>query len=135
MVKKLITAAAALSLAAATLLSSACSGATVGHKAYSSLTDPDDYNKNLYYLNDLKFEIADPSVIYVDKGEEKGYFYAYGTSDLVGCFGIQCWRSKDLTNWEYKSVAYQPDFDVTWGYSNHWAPEVIYDEEAELYLM
>ena len=135
MVKKLITAAAALSLAAATLLSSACSGATVGHKAYTSLTDPDDYNKNLYYLNDLKFEIADPSVIYVDKGEEKGYFYAYGTSDLVGCFGIQCWRSKDLTNWEYKSVAYQPDFDVTWGYSNHWAPEVIYDEEAELYLM
>lgn len=135
MVKKILTAAAVLSLAATTVLSSACSSATVGHKAYSSINDSENYNKNLYYLNELEFEIADPSVIYVDKGEEQGYFYAYGTSDLVGCFGIQCWRSKDLTNWEYRSVAYQPNFDETWGYTNHWAPEVIYDKEEELYLM
>lgn len=94
-----------------------------------------DYNKNLYYLNELKFEIADPSVIYIDHGEEEGWFYAYGTSDLVSCYGIQCWRSKDLTNWEYKSVAYQPDFGYCWDYSNHWAPEVIYDEALEEYLM
>ena len=40
-----------------------------------------------------------------------------------------------MTNWEYKSVAYQPNFDRTWGFTNHWAPEVIYDEEQELYLM
>lgn len=97
--------------------------------------DSENYNKNLYFLNELKFEIADPSVIYIDHGEEEGYFYAYGTSDLVGCFGIQCWRSKDLTNWEYKSVAYQPDFENTWAYTNHWAPEVIYDSASEMYLL
>lgn len=88
-----------------------------------------DYNKNLYFLNELKFEIADPDVIYIDHGEEEGWFYAYGTSDLVGCFGIQCWRSKDLTNWEYVSVAYQPDFSKNWDAYNHWAPEILFDEE------
>ncbi len=94
-----------------------------------------DYNKNLYYLNELKFEIADPDVIYIEEGEEAGWFYAYGTSDLVGCFGIQCWRSKDLTNWEYKSVAYQPDFGSNWDTWNHWAPEIIYDKEFGGYLL
>lgn len=94
-----------------------------------------DYNKNLYYLNELKFEIADPDVIYIEKGEEQGWFYAYGTSDLVGCFGIQCWRSRDLTNWEYRSVAYQPDFEKNWDCYNHWAPEIIYDDDLGGYLL
>lgn len=94
-----------------------------------------DYNKNLYFLNELKFEIADPDVIYIDHGSEEGWFYAYGTSDLVGCFGIQCWRSKDLTNWEYVSVAYQPNFEVNWDAYNHWAPEIIYDEDLGGYLL
>lgn len=94
-----------------------------------------DYNKNLYYINELKFEIADPDVIYIEEGEETGWFYAYGTSDLVGCFGIQCWRSKDLTNWEYRSVAYQPDFSVDWDVYNHWAPEIIYDKDFGGYLL
>ncbi len=134
--KKRLKAIVAAAMTAVTVLPmAACGGSTAWYKSYSSINDSEDYNKNLYYLNELKFEIADPSVIYVGTGEEKGYFYAYGTSDLVGCFGIQCWRSKDLTNWEYKSVAYQPDFDNTWGYSNHWAPEVIYDEDEQLYLM
>ena len=93
------------------------------------------FNQDLYYLNEFKYKIADPDVIYVDKGEEAGYFYAYGTSDLIGGAGIQCWRSKDLTNWEYKSAAYVPDFDHAWNHKNHWAPEVIYDEESEGYLM
>lgn len=102
----------------------------------------EEYNKNLYYLNELKFENADPSVIWVPKGqmkgahdEDEGYFYAYGTSDMINVHGIQCWRSKDLTNWEYKSVALQPDFDKTWAYYNYWAPEVIFDEDTGLYLM
>lgn len=135
MKKRLTAILAAGLIVAATLPATACSGPTGWYKAYSSINNSQDYNKNLYYLNELKFEIADPTVIYVDTGEEAGYFYAYGTSDLVGCFGIQCWRSNDLTNWEYVSVAYQPDFDVTWGYSNHWAPEVIYDADEGLYLM
>lgn len=94
-----------------------------------------NYNQDLYYLNELSFMCADPSVIYVDRGEEKGYFYAYGTSDLIDNYGILCWRSKDLTNWEYKSIAYNPDFDNCWATRNHWAPEVIYDAEQGGYLM
>ncbi len=104
------------------------------YETYSTV-DSENYNKSLYYLNELKFEVADPSVIYIDHGEEQGYFYAYGTSDLVGGHGIQCWRSVDLSNWEYVSVAYRPDFDNTWAYNNHWAPEVIYDGDLDMYLM
>lgn len=104
------------------------------YETYSSVNS-ENYNKDLYYINELKFEIADPTVIYVDHGEEEGYFYAYGTSDLVFCYGIQCWRSNDLTNWEYVGVAYQPDMDTTWAYTNHWAPEVLFDAELNKYLM
>ena len=50
--------------------------------------DEYSYNKNLYYLNELNFQIADPTVIYVEEGEGKGYFYAYGTSDLIQCHGF-----------------------------------------------
>lgn len=96
---------------------------------YDDITYEDyEYNKNLYYLNELKFEIADPDVIFITEGEEKGYFYAYGTSDLVQCHGIQTWRSLDLTNWEYRGVAFEPDYSETWAYNNYWAPEVIYDD-------
>ena len=87
-----------------------------------------DYNKNLYYLNELNFPVADPTVVYVEEGEEKGYFYAYGTSDLIQCHGFQCWRSKDMTNWEYVGVAFEPDYSETWAFNNYWAPEVLYDD-------
>ncbi len=101
------------------------------YETYAGSTYDDyQYNKNLYYLNELNFEIADPSVIYIEEGEEKGYFYAYGTSDLIQCHGIQCWRSKDLTNWEYRGVAFEPDYSEAWAHNNYWAPEVIYDDGA-----
>ncbi|MBR2381443.1 MAG: family 43 glycosylhydrolase [Clostridia bacterium] len=90
--------------------------------------DEYSYNKNLYYLNELNFQIADPTVIYVEEGEGKGYFYAYGTSDLIQCHGFQCWRSKDMTNWEYVGVAFEPDYSEAWAFNNYWAPEVLYDD-------
>lgn len=86
------------------------------------------YNKDLYFLNELNFQVADPTVIYVEEGEEKGYFYAYGTSDLIQCHGFQCWRSKDMTNWEYVGVAFEPDYSEAWAINNYWAPEVLYDD-------
>lgn len=85
------------------------------------------YNNNLFYVNTLDFEVADPTVIYVSEGDEAGYFYAYGTSDEIGCHGFQAWRSKDLSHWECTGVAFQPNFDVAWAHSNYWAPEIIYD--------
>ncbi len=101
------------------------------YETYKDSTYNDySYNKNLYYLNELNFEIADPTVIYVEEGEEKGYFYAYGTSDLIQCHGIQCWRSRDLTNWEYRGVAFEPDYSEAWAHNNYWAPELLYDDGA-----
>ncbi|MBO4963083.1 MAG: family 43 glycosylhydrolase, partial [Clostridia bacterium] len=89
-----------------------------------------DYNRNLFYYNELKFEVADPTVIYIsDKNStEYGYFYAYGTSDQIGCVGFQAWRSKDMVNWEDMGPVYLPDFNNNWAYTNYWAPEIIYDE-------
>lgn len=93
------------------------------------------YNGNLFYVNTLEFQVADPSVIYISEGEEAGYFYAYGTSDEIGCHGFQSWRSKDLSHWECTGIAYAPDYSVTWAVNNYWAPEVIYDAKTKLYYM
>src|SRR5690554_3368780 len=99
------------------------------------LSEDMDYNSSLYYLNTLEFQLADSTVAYIEEGEEAGYFYAYGTSDDIRVYGFQSWRSKDLTNWESMGIAYKPDFNDTWAVINYWAPEVIYDEEDELYYM
>ena len=140
MLKKIISLSMAVLMLFGALFSlSACflvpdNGETVvpGDFSYTSYEndtyDEYSYNKNLYYLNELNFPVADPTVIFVEEGEEKGYFYAYGTSDLIQCHGFQCWRSKDLTNWEYVGVAYEPDFSESWALNNHWAPEVLYDD-------
>ncbi|MDR2827863.1 MAG: family 43 glycosylhydrolase [Acholeplasmatales bacterium] len=99
------------------------------------LSKDSKYNSNLFYLNTLEFQIADPSVIYINEGPEKGYFYAYGTSDDINCQGFQSWRSKDMTRWESMGIAYTPSYATTWSIVNYWAPEVIYDSEEELYYM
>ncbi|MDR2822696.1 MAG: family 43 glycosylhydrolase [Acholeplasmatales bacterium] len=99
------------------------------------LSDNLDYNTDLFYLNSLEFEIADPTVIYINEGKEKGYFYAYGTSDDINCNGFQSWRSKDLTHWESVGVAFVPDFANTWAVKNYWAPEILFDEEDGLYYL
>lgn len=102
----------------------------------SEAEDPvNGYNSNLFYVNNLEFEIADPTVIQITEGEEKGYFYVYGTSDEIGGHGFQAWRSKDLSHWECMGIALEPDHNVTWASENYWAPEVIYDEEEKLYYL
>ena len=102
----------------------------------SEMEDPiNDYNSNLFYVNNLNFEIADPTVIQITEGEEKGYFYVYGTSDEIGTHGIQCWRSKDLSHWETMGIALEPDHNNTWASENYWAPEIIYDENDKLYYL
>lgn len=102
----------------------------------SETEDPvNGYNSNLFYVNNLEFEIADPTVIQITEGEEKGYFYVYGTSDEIGAHGFQSWRSKDLSHWESMGIALEPDHSVTWASENYWAPEVLYDEEEKLYYL
>ena len=82
------------------------------------------YNNNLFYVNNLEFGVADPSVIYISEGADAGYFYCYGTSDEIGGHGFQSWRSKDLSHWEAMGVALAPE---SWAINCYWAPEVIYD--------
>ncbi len=101
--------------------------------------EEDTYDRELVYQNDLDVHGADPSVIYVDEGEQAGYFYMYVTG--IGR-GFECFRSKDLDEWESMGVAYEyTNFEVdgitysSFAASNHWAPEVIYDEELGLYCL
>lgn len=139
-----------LSLAAAVTLTlgvaAACSGGESGNTVLTqnnynaellskAENVSDGYNGSLFYVNTLEFQVADPSVIYVSEGAEKGYFYAYGTSDEIGCHGFQAWRSKDLSHWECTGVAFMPDYSVAWAVNNYWAPEVIYDAKTKLYYM
>jgi hypothetical protein len=99
------------------------------------LSENENYNSNLFYLNSLDFQVADPSVIYISSGEQTGYFYAYGTSDDIQCHGFQSWRSTDMTHWESMGIAFKPNFSNTWATLNYWAPEVIFDEDDGLYYM
>jgi len=114
---------------------------SVGTLSYETemLSEAEDvsygYNNELFYVNTLEFQIADPTVIQITEGEEKGYFYAYGTSDEIQCHGFQAWRSKDLSHWECMGVAFQPDYSNTWAVDNYWAPEIIYDEGEKLYYL
>ena len=85
--------------------------------------------------NNLTVKIADPTIIYITEGKDAGWYYAYGTSDLIGCRGIQGWRSKNLSDWELVGIVLRPDFENGWADRNFWAPEVIYDEEEKLYYM
>lgn len=98
----------------------------------------DNYNSELFYVNNLDFKIADPTVIQItdeDDEENYGYFYVYGTSDDIIGNGFQCWRSKDLAHWESMGIAFEPDHGNTWASYNYWAPEVIYDAEDGLYYL
>lgn len=130
--------AACLCVSAAGVLSSCGGGDSSFWTAEKLSTMEDtarDYNSNLFYVNSLEFEVADPSVIYVSEGKGQGWFYAYGTSDEIGGHGIQTWRSKDLSHWEARGIALYPDYSITWATDNYWAPEVIYDSETKLYYM
>ena len=105
-----------------------------GYEDYEEIGAGKVYNRNLFYYNELSFEVADPSVIWVGKDQSAefgGYFYAYGTSDQLGCNGLQAWRSKDMTNWEDLGPVYRPDHMNNWARTNFWAPEIIYDAAGQ----
>lgn len=97
-------------------------------------TEGDQYNSSLFYRNDLKVRGADPTCIYIEKGEYAGYFFLYATSDLLGCKGIMAWKSKDLNNWDVVGVVFVPEKE-SFGRTSIWAPQIIYDEELDLYLL
>lgn len=134
--KRVLMLAVASGMVVASLTGCGLMKASMNDEKYEDYKVVDgNYDESLFYINDLELALPDPNVVYIDRGEEEGWFYAYGTSDDIGIRGFQCWRSKDFCNWEYKGVAYMPEFGETWADGIYWAPEVIYDEETELYLM
>lgn len=118
-------------------LLSACSSNTIKN------VDNENYNHDLFYKNNLELMGADPSVIYVNEGEEEGYYYMYITSDAIDVSGYLAYRSKDLTNWEcvgtvlerYDYVDENNNRYLSFGTFDYWAPEVIYDSNDKLYYM
>ena len=85
----------------------------------------DTFNQNMFFINDLKTPSADPSVIYIEEGEEEGYFYMYGTTDALGATGVHAYRTKNFNSWQLVGPAFIPSRD-SWAIRDIWAPEVIY---------
>lgn len=89
------------------------------------------YNEQLFYSNTLQQGYPDPFVL--DDTARSGYYYLYGTS---GSFSIM--RSKDLAVWEDVGPTLVPPIDGEIPrllHADMWAPEVIYDDETELYYL
>lgn len=86
------------------------------------------YNTELFYSNSVQQGYADPQVL--DDTARTGYYYLYGTS---GNFAAM--RSKNLAEWENVGPTFpraKQGTDVeksTW--TNNWAPECVYDPDAD----
>ena len=88
------------------------------------------YNKDIFYRNDTWFTCADPATFRcedVTDTENYGKFFLYGTTG-VGIYN--CFVSDDLVSWEPKSAAYICPLDG-WEGLDTWAPEVIWDKNAD----
>lgn len=103
-----------------------CGETTYGEFSYDDgiAADGENYNTKEFYRNELEVDFyADPGAIYVTEGEDKGWFFTYGTTGNGGGFAI--YRSKDFSSWESVGFAdVKPE--GTWVSYDAWAPEVIY---------
>lgn len=103
----------------------ACGNRYANLEYYDSLDDERGYNQNLFFQNNLNVPAADPSVLYIDEGEEAGWFYMYATTDALGATGFYAWRTQNFNDWQIVGPAFVPQRD-SWALRNIWAPEVIY---------
>ena len=135
-------------IAGAAALTFVLSGCTSGNDAiamkYDDMINADgSYDESLFYRNELETECADPGAFYVSEEESAtygGWYYMFATSDATGgARFFDCWRSRDLTNWENMTQttgqrAFAPSEDH-YGYEDMWAPEVIFDKEDQTFYM
>lgn len=94
------------------------------------------YDKGLFYVNAPNAKtptMPDPAVLYVqdETSELNGQYLLFGTNNTKSFI---CYKSSDLVNWQYCSVAFQPN-ESSWGTRTLWAPEAIYDAEKGLYYL
>lgn len=96
--------------------------------SYYDETDTDiGYNGELFYVNDSKYGGADPSVAYGKSSDGEEYFYVFPTSTNVDFFA---YRSKDMANWQGIGTVFTPE-SKSWVHSSMWAPDVVYDADAD----
>ena len=86
---------------------------------FNDFSDPNDKNfdKSLYYRNDLNQDMGDPMMVY-----HNNKFYAYGTYDTTK---IWCFSSDNLTDWTKEGACFTPEID-SWSKRNIWAPDLQY---------
>lgn len=85
------------------------------------------YNNNLFYQNDVTKAGPDPSVVYGKGSDGKDYFYVFPTGNMKT---IYAYRSTNLADWNGVGYAFVPEKN-SWAQSVMWAPDVIYDAEAD----
>lgn len=144
MKKRLVTVGLAMMTAITLLIAGCGEGKNYIEMSYydeTSYEEGADYstiNENLFYRNERKVDVADPCVVYVDDENDTDYgsYYLYGTTGNTGFF---CWKSDDLVNWEGVGYALlYRDLTTPKGKAvsvDSWAPEVIYDGEADKWYM
>ncbi|MGN1094708.1 MAG: carboxypeptidase regulatory-like domain-containing protein, partial [Candidatus Neoclostridium sp.] len=112
-----------------------------------------DYDKTLFYRNDLVTNGADPGVMFVSEEEDPvygGWFYMTVTSSTTyertwsgdGVYyrsaAYNCFRSKNLSDWELVgaidgyALGVRPE---EWAYDAYWAPEMIRDKKTGKYFL
>ncbi len=94
---------------------------------YDQLDDELGYNDTLFFENEAVTTLGDPTALQVTDPADPhyGWYYMYGTQGSR----FDAYRSRDLHSWEWASVAFIADKDSGATY-NLWAPEIIYDAEA-----
>lgn len=102
-----------------------------GGTEYSDVTGKPEYSSDLWRMNFVMPNLADPQVL--NNTEQDGYFYSYGTSSVGD--GFEYWRSRDLETWELCGQCISFNSIGLHGWGSIWAPEVIYDEDAEKYFL
>lgn len=90
------------------------------------------FNHEIFYRNDKQGIAADPFLLDDTQEGRSGYYYAYSTQGVNFVY-----RSKDLAHWEaVRHTVNISNDDVSKAiWADIWAPEVVYDEEADKYFM
>lgn len=93
------------------------------------------YNNYLFYQNNYKDVGPDPSVVYGKGNDGKNHFYIFPTSTN---WSFYAYRSDDMSNLQGVGTVFVPE-DESWlganwtteKAANMWAPDVIYDPDAD----
>lgn len=112
-----------------------------------------DYDKTLFYRNDLITDGADPGVMYVSEEEDPingGWFYMTVTSHagynkiyagnktFYESAAFLCYRSKDLASWQSIGVLDGYSLGIKsgeWPQDCFWAPEMLRDPKSGKYFL